>query len=434
MRRALGLHDAVFICFAGVVGSGIFLTPAAIAAHLPHAGLILLAWVVGGALSLTGAFANAELGAMFPRAGGNYVYLREAFHPAAGFLAGWLSFFAIFAGTVATLAVGFASALLSFFAWPPALLLPLAVLTILACSLLNWAGVRAGAIANNITGWVKFTALFAFVLLAPFFGGSLENLRPLVDGATRAAPALAFLLALSPVLFSYLGWNSVVYVASELRDPGRNLPRSLFIGLALCTALYLLLNGVYLLALPPAALAQTENAGEAAALVFFGETGGRVLAAFVLVSILGTLNATVLVGPRIAYAMALDGLLPRAAASVNAKSAAPAGAIWTQAAVAVALVLLLQNFPSALDYTTFAIVLATIADVGALYWLRKKRPRAHRPYRAFGYPLLPALYVIANGAIALALLIGATKEALGSVLVVLLGVPVYWLFTRRNTG
>jgi APA family basic amino acid/polyamine antiporter len=433
LRRELSLQDAVFLVVASVVGSGIFLTPGAIAAHLPHAGLIVAAWVVGGLLSLAGALANAELGAMYPRAGGDYVYLREAFHPIAGFLVGWLTFFAIYAGTVATLAVGFAASLGAMFDWEHTTILAAAVATIVGCSALNWVGVRWGALVNNLTGWIKVAALTGFGLVAPFTGnGDWANLYPLVSGISDAAPLVAFALALSPVLFSYLGWNATIYVASEIRDPSRNVPRSLFYGLALCTGLYLLLNGVYLLALTPAQLAQAANAGEAAATVFFGEIGGRLLSGFVLVSILGTLSATILVGPRIAYAMALDDLFLPGGDHVSERFGTPTFAIAVQAIVAAGLVLLLESFPSALDYTTFAILLATIADVAALYRLRLTQPERARPYRAWGYPGIPALYVVANFAIAASLLWGATRESLVSLAVLAAGLPLYWLLARRR--
>ena len=433
LRRELSLQDAVFLVIASVVGSGIFLTPGTIATHLPHAGLIMAAWIVGGLLSLAGALANAELGAMYPRAGGDYVYLREAFHPIAGFLVGWITFFAIYAGTVATLAVGFAASLGAMLGWDTPLVLGVAVVTIVACSSLNWIGVHWGALANNVTGWIKVGALTVFGLVAPFSAeADVTNLRPLVEGAADAAPLVAFALALSPVLFSYLGWNATIYVASEIRDPGRNVPRSLFVGLALCTGLYLLLNSVYLLALSPAELAQTANAGEAAASVFFGDLGGRLLSGFVLISILGTLSATILVGPRIAYAMALDDLFLPGVGKVHDDYATPTAAIAVQAVVSIALLLLLQNFPSALDFTTFAILLATVADVAALYMLRRTRPGLARPYRAWGYPWVPALYVIANLAIAGSLLWGATRESLVSLGVLALGLPFYWVLARRK--
>lgn len=433
LRRQLSLQDAVFLVVASVVGSGIFLTPGVIAGQLPHAGLILLAWGVGGLLSLAGALANAELGAMFPRAGGDYVFLREAFHPLAGFLVGWLTFFAIYAGSVATLAVGFAASLGEIFGWRgTAPVVGAAIVTIIACSALNWIGVRWGALANNITGWVKVLAIVAFCTAAPFSGeGDLRNLLPLVHGAFDAAPLSAFALALSPVLFSYLGWNATVYVASELRNPARNIPRSLFLGLAICTALYLALNCLYLAALPPANLAHTENAAEASAQVFFGDVGGRLFSTFVLVSILGTLNATILAGPRVAYAMALDGLSLPFVERVHPAYATPSAAILLQAAIAVALVALFQTFQSNLDFTTFGILLASAADVAALYALRIRQPGRLRPYRAWGYPLVPALYAAAILSIAAALALGRSQEALVSLAVIAAGVPVYWLLARR---
>ncbi len=431
LRRELSLRDAVFLVVASVVGSGIFLTPGAIADRLPHAGLIFGVWAFGGLLSLAGALANAELGAMFPRAGGDYVYLREAFHPLAGFLAGWLSFVSIFAGTVAALGVGFGEALCAMMGWSGSWAVPIGVVSIAGSSLLNFRGVRHGAVANNVTAWFKVVALLAFGLVAPLTGaGDLGHLRPLVAGALDAAPPLAFVLALSPVLFSYLGWNASVYVASEIRDPGRNVPRSLFIGLGLCTIVYLVMNAVYLYALPIGELRGTPNAGEGAARVLFGELGGRLVAGFVLVSILGTLNATVLVGPRIAYAMALDGLFTRGADRVHEGYRTPSGALAVQAGVSIALVVLLQSFPSALDYTTFAILLATIADTAALYALRWAQPDRPRPYRAWGYPWVPGIYLVANVAIAAGLAIGRPTEAFLGALFLAAGLPVYALFRR----
>lgn len=436
LRRTLGLQDAVFLLVAGVVGSGIFLAPPEIARLLPHPGLILAAWLVGGLLSLAGALANAELAGMFPHAGGDYVYLREAFHPAAGFVVGWLSFFAIFSGTVATLAVGFSESLGEAMNWQRPQVLLVAVLLIALCSLINWLGVRWGALANNVTGWVKVIALAAFVLVAPLSGeGEAAGLSPLFEGAFSSAPLLAFLMALSPVLFSYLGWNGCVYVASEIRDPARNITRSLFIGLAVCTVLYMLLNGVYLLALSPQELGEVSNAGEASARVFFGEHGARLVSAFVLVSILGTLNATVLTGPRIAYAMAIDGLFLPGVDRVSRGYATPSGAILLQALTASLLVLLLQSFPNVLNFTTFGILLATSADVLALYRLRRTQPGRHRPYRALGYPVFPALYIMVNMAVASALLVGSTRESLISLAVLASGLPFYYFFsTRRAPG
>jgi APA family basic amino acid/polyamine antiporter len=432
LKRSLRLRDATLLVVSGVIGSGIFFTPGPIAELLPHPGWILAAWAVGGLLSLAGALANAELGAMYPHAGGDYVYLREAFHPLAGFLVGWITFFVIYAGTVATLAAAFADGLSGFLPLGIAGERGLAVALVIAASALNYVGVRWGARANNLTAVLKVVALVALVLLGPVFGeGEFSRLLP--SGGATEASWLAFGMALSPVLFSYLGWNSSIYVASEIRNPGRNVPRSLFLGLAICTAVYLTVNGVYLYAIPVDAMRGEANVGEAAARALFGGLGGTLVALFVLASVLGTLNATVLVGPRIAYAMALDGLFFRGVDRVHATFATPTVAIVLQAVTASVIVLVLGTFDAALSYTTFAILLATCADVAALYRLRAAQPDRPRPYRAWGYPWVPGLYFVANAAIAVALLVGRPFECAVGLGLAATGIPFYRYFAARRS-
>jgi len=432
LARALTLADATGLVVASVIGSGIFLTPGRIAELLPRAGLILGVWAVGALLSLAGALANAELGAMYPHAGGDYVYLREAFHPLAGFLVGWLSFFVIYAGTIATLAAGFAGGLGQLAGIGDAAQLALAVALVMACSALNYVGVRWGARANNLTTLVKVASLLIFA--AAGFASGRGELGHLAAAPARDAPVAlwAFGLALSPVLFSYLGWNASIYVASEIRNPVRNVPRSLFLGLGLCAAIYLLMNVLYLYAVPVDAQRGVANAGEASARVLFGAAGGTVVALLVLWSILGTLNATILVGPRIAYAMALDGLFFAGVDQAHATFRTPSVAIAFQAAAAVAILLLLRSFPSALDYTTFAIVLATMADVAALYALRRRQPDRPRPYRAWGYPWVPALYVVANLLIAGIMLRERPLECGIGLAILAAGLPFYAVFGRSR--
>lgn len=429
--RELTLTDATLLCVASVIGSGIFLTPGSIAERVPDPTWILAAWAAGGLLSLAGALANAELGAMYPHAGGDYVYLREAFHPGAGFVMGWLSFLAIFTGTVATLAAGFSDALAAFVPMDAGVRLAVAIAITVAVSWLNYVGVRTSARFNNVTTGLKVAALAAFVVLAPALGrGSLENLTLRPEGVT-AFPLAGFGLALSPVLFSYLGWNSTVYVASEIHDPRRNVPRSLFLGLALCIAVYLCVNLAYLYAMPVASMRGVGNVGEAAARALFGPGSGTLLALFVVGSILGTLNATVLVGPRIAYAMAIDGRFFGGVERVHEVYRTPHVAILVQAGAAIALLLVLQSFPKILDFTTFGIVLATMADTAALYALRRRQPERRRPYRAWGYPWVPALYLAANAAIAAVMLVGNPRESGICLAVIASGVPAYRLFSRR---
>jgi APA family basic amino acid/polyamine antiporter len=335
--------------------------------------LIFAAWILGGLLSLAGALANAELGAMFPRAGGDYVYLREAFHPLAGFLIGWLSFIVIYPGTIATLAVAFANSVAPTFGLPPQSAVPMAIAVTVAVSAVNYVGVRWGARVNNLTSYAKIVALVAFALLGPLFGsGHAGNLLPVVAGAGGLSLA-ALGLAFSPILFSYLGWNASVYVASEIERPERNVPASLFLGLGICTLLYMIVNAVYLFALPIGTLAQTANAGEAAAHALFGPISGRLLSFFVLGSILGTLNATILVGPRIAYAMALDERFFARVDRVHERHQTPHVAIWLQAGVASVLLIVLRSFPSVLGFTTFAIVVLVAILVG-LRSRQRRRP------------------------------------------------------------
>jgi APA family basic amino acid/polyamine antiporter len=428
----LSLLDATFLVVASVIGSAIFLTPGEIAEHLPSGGWILAVWVVGGLLSLAGALANAELGAMFPRAGGDYVYLREAFHPVAGFLVGWLSFFVIQAGTVATLAMGFSRGLGGLVPLSNAQQVTIAVALVLATSLLNFYGVRHGARANNVTSAVKIGGLALFVLAGPATGnGDLTRLAA-TDAGSDAIGVGAVVLALSPVLFAYLGWNASVYVASEIRDPARNVPRSLFVGLAFVIAIYLGVNALYLYAVPLPELRHTANAGEAAAAALFGPVSGTLVALFVLTSILGTLNATILTTPRIAYAMALDGLFFRGVDGVHATRRTPAAAIAVLAVASIALVLGLQSFIGILNSTTFAIVLATIADTLALYALRLRQPTRPRPYRAWGYPVVPAAYVLANAGIAVVMLIERPRECAVGLATLAVGLPFYGWFTRRS--
>ena len=429
LLRQLSAVDATMLVVSSVIGVGIFLTPGSIADLLPSPGLILAVWILGAALSLAGALANAELGAMYPHAGGDYVYLREAYHPVAGFLAGWLSFFVIYAGTVATLAVGFAEGLAYFVPLSHAGKVVAAVLITIATSVVNYVGVRTGATVNNVTAVIKLAALALVAVVGPMLGGgSTAHLTPLFRG--DGVPWSALGLAMSPVLFSYLGWNASVYVASEIRDPHRNIPRSLFAGLAICAAIYLLVNVAYLLALPVEQL-RGARAGEAAAFVFFGQAGGAIAAGLILLSIVSCLNATILVGPRIAYAMALDGLFFLGVDRVHARFHTPHVAIVAQALTAIALIAVLQSFPSVLDYTTFAIVVATTADTSALYALRRRQPHRPRPYRAWGYPLVPALYMAANAAIALAMLHGRPLECAIALAVAASGLPFYFWWSRR---
>jgi basic amino acid/polyamine antiporter, APA family len=434
LPRVLSLRDATMLVVSSVIGVGIFLTPGGVANLLPQPGWFCAAWLAGGVLSLAGALANAELGAMFPRAGGNYVYLRAAYHPMAGFMVGWLSFFAIFAGTVATLALGFTISLGSFVTLGPTSKIIVAIAVIWTATLVNAYATKAGARLNTATAYLKVAALIILVFIGPIIGRGRAAGNPLASSGT--ATLTGFGVALSPVIFSFLGWNASVYVAGEIDKPGRNLPRSLFWGLGICTAFYLLVNGTYVYAVGMEALSAGDKGmpavGFQAGQVLFGPKGSDVVTGIMLVSIFGCLNANVLVGPRIAYAMAADGLFFRGAARLSKRSQTPWIAVLVQAVMATVLVLVFDEFPKALDYTTFAIVIATLADTSALYVLRVRDPDRARPYRAAGYPWVPALYILANLAIAFSMVRARPAECLTSMGVLLAGAPVYLLFAARR--
>ncbi len=434
LPRVLTLRDATMLVVSSVIGVGIFLTPGDVAKEFPSASSFFLAWLLGGALALAGALANAELGAMFPKAGGNYVYLTAAYHPMAGFMVGWLSFFAIFAGTVATLAIGFTISLSSLVTLTPIAKTGVAIAVIWIASAFNAYATKAGAALNTSTAYLKIAALVLLVVLGPILGSGRTSPEPLASEGT--ASLSSFGVGLSPVLFSYLGWNASVFVAGEIEKPGKNLPRSLFLGLGICTAIYVLVTATYVYALGMRALPGMPVVGIQAGQVLFGKSGGPILAVIMMASIFGTVNANVLVGPRIAYAMATDRLFFRIAGRLNSERT-PHVAVIGQAIVATILVIAFRanekSLGEVLNYTTFAIVLATIADTTALYVLRLREPDRDRPYRAKGYPVVPLLYIVANVAIAISMVIGKPVECLTSVAVLLAGAPIYLLFRLRRT-
>ena len=416
---------------SSVIGVGIFFTPGSVAKLLPTPGWFFAAWLAGGALALAGALANAELGAMFPRAGGNYVYLREAYHPMAGFLVGWLSFYAIFSGTIATLAIGVTLSLQTFVPlgfWQSKVI---AVGMIWVASAVNAYQTRAGALLNTVTAYLKLVAMVALVVLGTILAGG--RTPPDAFASAGEGSIRDFGVALSPVIFSYLGWNASVFVAGEIDHPGKNLPRSLFVGLGICTAVYLLVTATFVNALGMKAMVGMPAVGFEAGRVLFGEKGSYVVSAVMLVSVFGCLNANVLVGPRIAYAMAEDGLFFRGVSRLNAAKT-PYVAVIVQGFAATVLVLKFdhKSLEGVLSYTTFAIVLATIADTTALYVLRRRAPDRPRPYRAAGYPIVPALYINANIGIAISMILARPADCAWSTAVLLAGAPFYLLFARRK--
>jgi APA family basic amino acid/polyamine antiporter len=431
-----------------VVGSGVFLTTGPIAAVLPHTGLILLVWLLGGLLSLAGALSYAELGALFPRAGGQYHFLKEAWGPLPAFLFGWACFFVIMSGGLAALAVGFGEYLgvfVPFFATTHVLwsfgLGPwtasvsggqlAGAIALVALSVVNYRGVVLGAAVQNAVTAAKIAAIAVLGVAGLVAASDVEPglLAPLPEA--RLLPALG--IAMIAVLWSFDGWYAATFLAGEMRDPVTDLPRGLMLGTLIVTALYLLVNLAYVRALPLEALAASPHVAEDAASALFGAWGGRVVSAAILVSILGCLAATVLYPPRIYLAMAADGLFFRALARIHPRFQVPGACIVAQCAWAV-LLTLSGTFEQLYTYVVFAMFCFHTATGLAVFVLRRRLPDRPRPFRVPGYPWVPALFVLASLAFVVNTLIERPLESGIGVALVAAGVPAFLWWRRVPAG
>jgi len=438
LRRALGLLDCASLTFGAVVGTGIFLTVGDVAAALPHPALVLLAWTAGGLLVLAGGLAYAEMGATFPHAGGLYVFLREAWGPVLGFLYGWTCLVVIMSGGIAAIAAGFGEylgALVPAFSGGHIVFRAggfsvsgaqaAAVLAIVFLTAANHVGVRAGAGLQNLFTLAKLGAVAALV------AGGLMSKAPAAPWPAALPPHVLapFGVAMIATLWTYDGWYAITFAAGEVRAPERDLPRGLLLGVAAVIATYLLLNLVYLRALPVEALARTPRAAEAAAGVLLGAGAARLVTAAVAVSALGCLAATVLYAARVYQPMAADGVFFRSVARVHPRWRTPVAALWLQCAAAATLALS-GSYTQLFTYVTFGGLLFHVAAGLALFRLRATRPGVPRPYRAWGYPLVPALFVLGMGALTLSTLRAAPRESLLGLLAIVAGLPAYAAWRR----
>jgi APA family basic amino acid/polyamine antiporter len=439
-----------------VIGGGILFTPPQVAASVQNPWLFLGTWVAGGLLAFAGAMAYAELAALRPRAGGEYVYLRAAFGRLAAFLTGWTSFVAGFSGATAASAV-----VLAFYVGrfvpaasdaTPLLVIPLpfvpltisrqAIVALAAIGLMAWVhirGVGPGRFVMNVLAGLKVSALLIFIALGLTLGaGSGSNL---VQGAAPVA-AGAWLLALIPVMFTYSGWNAAAYVAEEIHEPGRNVPRALALGTLAVVAIYVLLNLLFLYVLPVNELAQVRGSVlDVVADRLLGVRAGDVMGIVSIISIAASISAMTFAGPRVYYAMARDGLFFRGAARVHPKYQTPAASIVAQA-VWSGLLVLSGGANALTTYTGFAVVLFAGVAVLSLFVLRQREPDAPRPFRAWGYPVAPAVFATASLAIVLNALwadlvvpmqTGAPwGPAAAGILIIALGIPLYFFFSRRQ--
>jgi APA family basic amino acid/polyamine antiporter len=452
LERRLGPLDAAAVIVSNVIGGGILFTPPLVAATIPDPWLFLAVWAVGGALAFMGAMAYAELAALRPRAGGEYVYLRAAYGKLAAFLTGWTSFVAGFSGAIAASSVFLAIYLDRFIpgagdATPiftvPLPFVPLvfsrqamvALATILLMSWIHLRGVGPGRVMGNILATLKVLALLMFIALGFSIGaGSTANLR---ESAGAGISATSWLLALIPVMFAYSGWNAASYIAEEIRNPGRNVPRALALGTAAVIAVYVLLNLLYLFVLPVGQLAKVEGSVlDVIADRLLNQMAGNVMGLVSIISLAASISANIFAGPRVYFAMARDGLFLPVAAHVHPRFKTPAAAIVAQA-VWSGLLVLTGSGSALTTYTGFAVILFGGVAVAALFVLRHREPEAPRPFRALGYPLAPAIFTVASALIVINALWtdlfrpmatgGEWGPAAAGIVVIALGLPVYFL-------
>jgi APA family basic amino acid/polyamine antiporter len=446
--RGLGTLDVTLLTVGAVVGTGIFLTPGSIAAAVPHPGLVLLVWLAGGALVLAGAFAYAELGTLFPRAGGLYQYLREAWGPVWGFLYGWTCLLVIMSGGIAAIAVGFGEylgALVPFFsgervAWRLALgegawvvrgSQLAAVLAILALTVANHFGLRLGALLQNALTAVKIGAVLGLAALGLVLAaGRLPDFTaPLPQAALDLLPG--FGVAMVAALWTYDGWYAASACAGEVRDPERSLPRGLVLGAVTVIGIYLLANLAYLGALSIEELAGSPRAAEASVAAVGGPGAARWATGLVSVSAFGCLAATVLYSSRIYQPMAADGVFFARVAAIHPRWRTPVPALWLQSGWATAFALA-GGYTELFTYVTFGGLLFHVGGGLALFRLRATRPEVRRPYRATGYPVLPALFVLGVLLVTGNTLARAPRESLFGLLVIGAGLPAYGMWRRAG--
>ena len=428
LERRLGPLDAAAIVISNVIGGGIFFVPIIVAGLVPDPTAMLLVWLAGGALAFAGAMAYAELAAVRPHAGGEYVYLRDAFGPLAAFLTGWTSFIAGFSGAIAASALALADYVTRFVPAASNAKPLIAIAAIAALTLIHVRGLGPGRLVQNILAGLKVSAIVLIVALGFAIGnGNAANLSS--SGASTAA--LPWLLALVPIMFSYSGWNAAAYVAEEVRNPGRNVPIALGLGTIVVVALYLALNALFIFALPITELAALGDGRlmDIVAERLFGFATGNLIALFTIVSLAASISAMVLAGPRVYFAMARDGMFVRAAGRVHPRFHTPAAAIIGQAVWSSVLVLS-GTVVQLVNYTGFAVVLFAGIGVASLFVLRRRNPDAPRPFSALGYPWAPAVFVVAS-----VIMLGNAfwrnpQETMYGLGLILLGVPVYFAFRR----
>lgn len=448
LKRKLGLFDAVMLISGDMIGTGIFISTGVIAATLPSPGGVLLVWIFGGLLALTGALSCAELSASLPYAGGDYNYIKEAYGKLMGFLSGWSSFLVTFSGAIAFLAVTF-TGFMSFFIpvlgaeetffsaviagltikITPGTIFSMAVVILI--SVIHCIGVRLGTLMQNILSLLKIGALLGIILLGSFFGkGDSAHFSPLFDWE-KITNFSVFAAAFIPVIFAYSGWNAVIYIAGEVKNPERNLPRALLMANLIVIALYLAINMIYIYAVPVTEMKGALRVSEVATTALFGYQTSVWITAVITVSILGALNVVTMLGPRIYYAMARDGVFFKGLAQVHPTFNTPVNAIILQAVWACFL-LVTGTFGTLFTYVSVIITLFSAFTVSSVIVLRYKRPDLKRPYKLWGYPVVPLLFIAIHLWIVWGSVTEKPFESLVGVIIVGLGIPAYFFWQKRE--
>ncbi|OGD24121.1 MAG: hypothetical protein A2Y69_08880 [Candidatus Aminicenantes bacterium RBG_13_59_9] len=435
LPRVLGFWDVVSIIVGGVIGSGIFLVPADIARGVGAPLLIFAVWIAGGMLSYFGALSFAEMGAAMPKAGGMYNFLREAFGPLPAFLFGWTLFLVIDSGAIATLTVAFASNYLPYFVKISPLgqkLVAVAFISFLV--IVNYLGARAGANLQNLLTVIKFTALAAVCAIVFLFakdGSASHWVRPLPTGLSGSMFG-AFGVALIAVLWAYKGWEGATYSAGEVKRPERNLPLGLLVGTMIVVGIYILVNMAYLYVFPASKIAESPRIASDVMNVVVGPVGGSVISLVILFSMMGAANQTILCSPRVYFAMARDGLFFNKIAECHPRFLTPHISIVALGVWSLVLTLLLETFEALFTYVIFGEWIFFGLTVAAVFVLRKKRPDLPRPYRTWGYPVTPLVFVLAALYISGTSLIQMPRESLFGLGIIFLGLPAYLYWRRRS--
>jgi len=460
-KATIGLGGSVALVVGSMLGIGIFLNPPIVAGHVPSAGWFLGVWVIGGVMAFFGALSYGELGSMYPQAGGDYVFLKEAYGRPLAFLFGWAALSATFSGSIATTAVGLGQYYVApfvggwflepFFTLGPLRASPLtltAVALIATFTAINIYGISFSTVVQSL---VSFTPFVVLVIAALWSLVMFRDAGGITASASEAAAANAGTaaanagtaatsggggiglgqlgLAMLPVFFAYTGWNSAAYIGSEIKDAKRTLPLALIFGIGLIVILYLLLNSLFIRGTSVQALAQVGNVGVLAAESGFGDWGVLIFTLLTGVAIVGTLNSTILIGPRIYYSMARDGLLFKTVGTLDAKRGTPRHGLLIQAAWASVLVHL-GGFETILNYTTLMIIVLSALTVAGVIILRRRRPDAPRGFKVPFYPLVPVLYVAMSVFLIVILSLESRRQIVAAGLMLALGLFGYAVFAR----